>query len=247
MVTPYFAIFTFAPTVFQNLKLDETAGTIFANTLAFIGAIVGMLTIEHLGRRQQLIGPFWIMAVALLVIGLWTGAPPMVTVAAFAVFAFFNAVAGNLTAVYPIELFPTEIRATGVGVVNAASRVGAAVGTFLLPVGIDAIGSAAVHGVRGRVLRRRRGGVAGARTRDDGQVAQRHRRLGRAHPEGVGGLGALQHPPGLHASSKRSKTQSSESRSTPSNSIPMVGSVRRKYRSCAACHHSSVRSPSPSS
>jgi len=140
VVTPYFAIFTFAPTVFQNLNLDETAGTILANVLAFIGAIVGMLTIEHLGRRQQLIGPFWIMAVALLVIGLWTGAPPMVTVAAFAVFAFFNAVAGNLTAVYPIELFPTEIRATGVGIVNAASRVGAAVGTFLLPVGISTIG-----------------------------------------------------------------------------------------------------------
>jgi putative MFS transporter len=140
VVTPYFAIFTFAPSVFQNLKLDETAGTIFANTLAFIGAVVGMLTIERLGRRQQLIGPFWIMAVALLVIGLWTGAPPMITVAAFAVFAFFNAVAGNLTAVYPIELFPTEVRGTGVGIVNAASRVGAAIGTFLLPVGIDAIG-----------------------------------------------------------------------------------------------------------
>ncbi|MBA2323162.1 MAG: MFS transporter [Pseudonocardiales bacterium] len=140
VVTPYFAIFTFAPKVFESLKLNEMAGTIFANGIAFIGAIAGMLTIELIGRRKQLIGPFWIMAVALLVIGLWAGAPPMALVGAFAVFAFFNAMAGNLTAVYPIEVFPTDVRATGVGITSAFSRVGAAVGTFLLPIGIESIG-----------------------------------------------------------------------------------------------------------
>ncbi len=140
VVTPYFAIFTFAPKVFELLKLNEMAGTIFANSIAFIGAIAGMLTIERIGRRKQLIGPFWVMAVALLVIGLWAGAPPMVLVGAFAVFAFFNALTGNLTAVYPIEVFPTNVRATGVGIANAASRIGAAAGTFLLPVGIETIG-----------------------------------------------------------------------------------------------------------
>jgi putative MFS transporter len=140
VVTPYFAIFTFAPKVFESLQLNEMAGTIFANGIAFIGAIVGMLTIERIGRRKQLIGPFWVMAVALLVLGLWTGAPPTVLISAFAVFAFCNAVTGNLTAVYPIEVFPTEVRATGVGIANAVSRIGAAAGTFLLPVGIESIG-----------------------------------------------------------------------------------------------------------
>ena len=140
VVTPYFAIFTFAPKVFESLKLKEMAGTIFANGIAFIGAIVGMLTIEFVGRRKQVIGPFWVMAVALLVIGLRAGAPPMVLVGAFAVFAFFNALTGNLTAVYPIEVFPTDVRATGVGIANAFSRIGAAAGTFLLPVGIESIG-----------------------------------------------------------------------------------------------------------
>jgi putative MFS transporter len=142
VVTPYFAIFTFAPKVFESLKLNEMAGTIFANGVAFVGAVAGMLTIEFIGRRKQLIGPFWVMAAALLVIGLWAGAPAPVLVGAFAVFAFFNALAGNLTAVYPIEVFPTDVRATGVGIANAFSRVGAAVGTFLLPVGIHTIGLA---------------------------------------------------------------------------------------------------------
>jgi MFS transporter, putative metabolite transport protein len=140
VVTPYFAIFTFAPKVFESLKLNEMAGTIFANGIAFFGAIAGMLTIERIGRRNQLIGPFWIMAAALLVIGLWSGAPPMTLVGAFAVFAFCNALTGNLTAVYPTEVFPTDVRATGVGIANAFSRIGAAAGTFLLPIGIDTIG-----------------------------------------------------------------------------------------------------------
>ena len=53
VVTPYFAIFTFAPKVFESLKLNEMAGTIFANGIAFFGAIAGMLTIERVGRRSM--------------------------------------------------------------------------------------------------------------------------------------------------------------------------------------------------
>jgi putative MFS transporter len=140
-VAPYFAIFTFAPTVLKSLQLsNEAAGTITVNAMAAIGAIVGMLTIERLGRRRQLIPPFWIMAVALGVVGVWGSAPGVVVVLCFAVFSFMNALQGNLTAVYPIEILPTEVRSTGVGFAAACSRVGAAAGTFLLPVGISSIG-----------------------------------------------------------------------------------------------------------
>lgn len=140
-VAPYFAIFTFAPEVFTSLGVtNEAASTILANTIAAIGAVVGMLTIERVGRRTQLITPYWIMAVALLIVGLWSGAPSAVIVACFAAFAFFNALQGNLTAVYPVEVFPTELRSTGVGVSVAFSRIGAAAGTFLLPIGIESIG-----------------------------------------------------------------------------------------------------------
>ncbi|WP_232665646.1 MFS transporter [Pseudonocardia sp. TRM90224] len=141
LVAPYFAIFTFAPQVFEALGLADTrASTIAANAIAAIGAVVGMLTIERVGRRKQLIGPFWIMAAALVVVGLWSGAPAIVVVLCFAFFSFFNALSGNLTAVYPIEVFPTSVRSSGVGVASAFSRIGAAVGTFLLPVGISTIG-----------------------------------------------------------------------------------------------------------
>lgn len=142
VVTPYFAIATFAPEVFKALAItDEKLSTILLNGIAFVGAVVGMLTIERIGRRQQLIGPFWIMTVALVVIGLWfESGSAAVLMGCVALFAFFNAMAGNLTAVYPIEVFPTEVRATGVGFASAVSRVGAAAGTFLLPLAITSIG-----------------------------------------------------------------------------------------------------------
>lgn len=141
LVAPYFAIFTFAPTVLESLHLaDPRSGTIATNGIAAVGAIVGLFLVERLGRRQMLIGPFWIMAAALFVVGFWTGAPVWVIIASFAAYAFFNAVSGNLTAVYPAEIFPTDIRTSGVGLASAASRIGAAVGTWLLPVGLDTIG-----------------------------------------------------------------------------------------------------------
>jgi putative MFS transporter len=143
-VAPYFAIFTFAPTVLKALELtDPAVGTITVNAFAAVGAVAGMLSIERIGRRKQAIVPFWIMAAALAVVGLWAGAPGWVLVACFAAFSFFNALSGNLTAVYPIEILPTAVRSSGVGVATAVSRIGAAVGTFLLPVGIAAIGTGA--------------------------------------------------------------------------------------------------------
>ena len=53
-VGPFFAIFTFAPTVLEALKIqNETAGTLVLNGFATIGAIIGMLLLERVGRRMQ--------------------------------------------------------------------------------------------------------------------------------------------------------------------------------------------------
>jgi MFS transporter, putative metabolite transport protein len=147
-VTPYFAIFNYAPTIFGTLGIAEKTSTISSNLLAFIGAIAGMLTIEWLGRRKQVIGPFWICALTLGIVGVValiagstvSSGTAVVIVVCVAIFAFFNALMGNLSAVYPVEVFPTDLRATGVGVVNAFSRIGAAAGTFLLPLGVESIG-----------------------------------------------------------------------------------------------------------
>ena len=52
----------------------------------------------------------------------------------FAAFAFVMSAAGILQIVYPPELFPTELRSRGIGVVIACSRIRSASSTFLLPI-----------------------------------------------------------------------------------------------------------------
>jgi putative MFS transporter len=139
-VAPYFAIVTFAPQVFGALGLAEHAATIATDAMAVAGAVAGVVLMDRLGRRTMLIGPFWICAAALAVVGVWPSGPVAVIMACFVAFGFFNAFGGTLTGPYPSELFPTELRTTAVGIGAAASRIGAALGTFLLPIGLDTIG-----------------------------------------------------------------------------------------------------------
>jgi putative MFS transporter len=140
-VAPYFAIFTFAPLVFSTLQIsDERASTLVANGLAAFGALASTLVIERTGRRPMLIGCFWVMTITIAVIGGWSGAPGIIVVLCFALFSFFAAGAGMLCGVYPAELFPSQLRAQGTGVAAAFSRIGAAGGTFLLPLGITHLG-----------------------------------------------------------------------------------------------------------
>ncbi len=141
LVAPYFAIFTFAPAVFAALGLtDPKASIIGSNAVAFAGGLAGMLVIEKVGRRPLLLTSFYVMVVTLGVIGAWGDAPALVLIVCFVSFAFFNAISGDLTGVYPAEIFPSELRGSGVGFAAAVSRIGAAGGTFLLPVGIEHIG-----------------------------------------------------------------------------------------------------------
>jgi putative MFS transporter len=127
--------------VFSTLNIsNERVATISANSVAALGALAGTLVIERTGRRPLLLWSFWVMTITLALIGAWTGAPGMIVVLCFAFFSFFNAISGDLCGVYPSELFPSELRASGIGVAAAFSRIGAAGGTFLLPIGITHIG-----------------------------------------------------------------------------------------------------------
>ena len=53
---------------------------------------------------------------------------------------------------YTSELFDIKLRGTGVGFVIAMSRIGAALGTFLLPVVVSAYGSYVTMAICGVVL-----------------------------------------------------------------------------------------------
>ncbi len=141
MVIPYFALGTFIPIVFAALGIRNVyvGGAVF-NLFLLMGSGFGFWLIDRLTRRQYLIGTFYVSATALLLLALAGSVPPAVIVTMFAIFAFVLAVANDLDFIYLPELFPTRLRASGVGVGTAASRIGSACATFLLPLSMTSLG-----------------------------------------------------------------------------------------------------------
>ena len=141
-VAPYFAIATFAASVLSQYGLgDGLVGAIALNGLALAGVMVAVVLIERIGRRKLIIPQQWACAVVLLIIGLWSSAPPMIVLVCFLVFAFANAMYTALTGVFPGEIFPTEIRGIGTGFACAVSRIGAGLGAFALPWSMANLGA----------------------------------------------------------------------------------------------------------
>ncbi|MFF2110058.1 MFS transporter [Rhodococcus koreensis] len=142
-VTPYFAIATFADSVLDQYGLSGgLAGGVGLSAVAAGAVVLTVLLVDKLGRRALTVPPQWLCMALLAVIGLWAGAPPMVVLILFLSFSFFNAMYNTLTGIYPAEVFPTEIRGIGTGFAAAVSRVGAGIGTFLLPWSMANLGTA---------------------------------------------------------------------------------------------------------
>ena len=141
-VTPFFAIYTFEPQVLDALHLSSAASVVSSVVITgffLAGSVLGMTLIERWGRRPLAIASFAASAAAFLALAVVQGAVPIAL--AFIFYALAMGPAFCLELVYPAECFPTEVRATAAGVVTAISRIGAAAGTFLLPIGLDRFGA----------------------------------------------------------------------------------------------------------
>jgi MFS transporter, putative metabolite transport protein len=144
-VTPFFAIYTFEPQVLSALRLSNAASVVSSVVITgffLAGSILGMSLIERWGRRPLAIASFAASSIAFFVLAVVQGAGPVAL--AFIFYALAMGPAFCLELVYPAECFPTEIRATATGIATAISRVGAAAGTFLLPLGLARFGAPAV-------------------------------------------------------------------------------------------------------
>ena len=144
-VIPYFALGTFIPTVMSALNVggNYRAGLIY-NILLLIGAVLGLSIVDHITRRSFLISSFAITTSAMLILSLWAEPPSTVTILVFGVFAAALSAQSNLVYAYLPELFPTELRASGIGLAIATSRIGSAVSTFWLPILVTDAGIRAV-------------------------------------------------------------------------------------------------------
>lgn len=140
-VIPYFALGTFVSQVMSALHLRNahTAGLLY-NLALLLGAVAGLITVDRIPRRVFLIGSFYLTAASLLAVSVVPELPPLATIGLFALFAGVLSAASNLVYVYLPELFPTDLRASGIGLAIASSRTGSAFSTFLLPVIVESYG-----------------------------------------------------------------------------------------------------------
>ncbi|WP_330229087.1 sugar porter family MFS transporter [Nocardia sp. NBC_00508] len=138
LVLPYFAIIFFQADVLAALHMDNpVASALLGTFVALAGAVLGWFLIERVGRRKLLIIPLWVTGIALFVVAFDTSLPRLILAISFFVYLFAYGVASILCGVYPMELFPTSVRTSGVGFASSVSRIGAAIGTFLLPIALN--------------------------------------------------------------------------------------------------------------
>lgn len=153
LVIPYFAIYTFLPSILTVMNLDQSFGTdLLLNALLIIGALLGIMLTIVCSRRGFLIGAFVFLAACLALMSLLPLDYRMVIIGLFAAFTLMMSAVSNLVGVFPAESFPTEVRSMGVGFATAMSRLGSAIGTALLPLSIVHFGMQATTGILALVL-----------------------------------------------------------------------------------------------
>jgi putative MFS transporter len=152
-VIPYFALGTFVNRVLDALRAgDSFVGGAAYNLALLTGTVLGWWIVDKLPRRTFLIGSFTITALALLPMVVMPQPAAGQVVVLFAIFALVLSSVSSLCYVYLPELFPTHLRASGIGVAIASSRIGSATSTFLLPVVVSHYGVQAALGACVAVL-----------------------------------------------------------------------------------------------
>ncbi|WP_322404670.1 MFS transporter [Massilia luteola] len=142
-VVPMFAVYSFAPVVLEALHLKgdwASYGSVAITLLFVVGCIIATRLIDTMGRRPLVIHSFLWSSLALLGLGVFSNGAEVAVLLLFGAYALFIGGAQVLELVYPNELFPTEVRAFAVGIGSSMTRVGSAIGTWLVPMSLASIG-----------------------------------------------------------------------------------------------------------
>lgn len=132
---PFFGIGIFLPILMKNMHVTNTyvSGVLY-NLFMIVGVALGVIVFNRIRRRTFLISTFYLSAILLIIMIVFRNASTIVTLIVFSAFAVVLSSSLVLENPYPPELFDTAVRGSGVGACIAISRIGAAGGTFLLPI-----------------------------------------------------------------------------------------------------------------
>jgi putative MFS transporter len=142
-IIPLFGVYAFAPRILDALDLDgplQSWGDALVTVLFLLGCVLACYLVDHIGRRTLITYSFVLSGVALALLGLFSDPGWGLITALFAAYAVFIGGAQILQWIYPNELFPTEIRGSAVGLASSLSRIGAAIGTYLVPPALSGLG-----------------------------------------------------------------------------------------------------------
>lgn len=142
-IVPLFAVYAFGPTILGALNLNGSLaniGSALITVMFLVGCGIALFGVNRMGRRPLVIHSFIWSGLALLLLGIFPHAPAPVIMLLFALYAVIIGGTQILQWVYPNELFPTEVRGSAVGLASSASRIGAAVGTYLVPLALTGWG-----------------------------------------------------------------------------------------------------------
>ena len=131
----FFGISIFLPILLQSMNITSgnISGIIY-NGGMFIGVLIGTWIFNKVSRRFYLISNFLISGLLIGILAIVPNLNSILKLGIFTLFAIILSAGLILDYPYPTELFDLKVRATGVGTCITISRIGAAAGTFLLPV-----------------------------------------------------------------------------------------------------------------
>lgn len=131
----FFGISIFLPILLKGMGItDAKVSGIIYNGGMLIGVLLGILIFNKISRRAFLIGNFLISGLLIGSLVVFTNINSTMKLTIFAIFAIILSSGLVLDYPYPTELFDVKVRGMGVGTCITISRIGAAAGTFLLPI-----------------------------------------------------------------------------------------------------------------
>ncbi|WP_209323787.1 MFS transporter [Brevibacterium renqingii] len=136
--TAYYGISMYTPTILEPFTSGSHVSVIIGSgviaLLGLAGSVIGMNLVDSWGRRPLIITSFAGLTAALIVLACVVGPSFGFLVVLFSIAVLFaNSGGGILNFVYPTELFPTSLRATGSGLATSVSRIGSILGVLAFP------------------------------------------------------------------------------------------------------------------